>query len=204
MGLLGLGAEAGHLDRGIALVGSLERRSLLLLLDGLTVGLGSRDTRLARHRRGMRGRQVLDVTRLVDDLLDLQRIDDDAELLHLRVAGLLDLLRDEVALTDQLLDRQGSDDRAQVADEDPADQLLEPLLLGQEAPRRIGDGDRVVAHLERGHGLDGEPDALARDAVLHDLRLTQGEGQRARTLLHRQHETAVPGDDAELQVVVGA
>jgi hypothetical protein len=121
------------------------------------------------------------------------------ELFHLGVAAVLDLLGDPVALPDDVLDSEATDDRPQVPGEDPADEHLHPVLLGQEPARRVRDRGLVIPHLERGHRADIQPDALAGDALLDDLRLAQGQGKHPRLLLHRGHETAMPGDDAELR-----
>src|SRR5262249_252138 len=139
-----------------------------------------------------------DVPAGVLDLLDLQGVYHDPELLHLRVAAVLDLLGDAVPLPDDLLDRQAADDRPQVAGEHPADQDLHPVLLRQETARGIGYRYRIVADLERGDRADVEPDSLVGDAVLGDLGLLQGERQDARLLLDRDDEAAMTSDDAEL------
>ena len=86
--------------------------------------------------------------------------------------------------------------------EDPADQGLHLVLLGQEAAGRVGDRHGIVADLERGDGADVQPDALVGDALLGDLRLAQGEGEHAGPLLDRHDEASVPGDDPELRRVL--
>lgn len=188
------------LDRGVAFVLRLERGGLLFALAGLLVGLGLGDPGLAGDRGGVRGGEVLDVAGGVVDLLDLEGVHHDAELLHLAVAARDDLLGDPVALADDLLHGQSADDGTQVAREDPAGELLHLFLLGQEAARRVGDGHGVVTDLEDGDGPNVEADALLRHAVLGDLRLAQRQGEHARLLFHREHETAVTGDDPELGV----
>src|SRR5258707_254900 len=110
-----------------------------LRVGGFLVGLGRADPGRAGNRRGMRGSEVIDVTRRVLDFLDLQGIDDDAELLHLGVAAVLDLLSDPVALPDDLLDGEPADDRPQVAGEYPAHQNLHPVLLRQEPAGTVRD-----------------------------------------------------------------
>ena len=132
------------------------------------------DAGLAGHGGGVGGGQVVDVAGGVLDLLDLQGVDDDAELLHLGVAAVLDLLGHPVPFPDDLLDGQAADDRAEVAGEDAAHQLLHAVLLGQEAAGRVGDRHRVVAHLEDRDGADVEADPLIGDALLDDLGLPQG------------------------------
>ncbi len=124
VGLLGLGLEAGPLDGGVPLVLGLQGGRFLLALGGFLVGLGGGDAGLAGHGGGVGGGQVVDVAGVVLDLLDLQGVDDDAELLHLGVAAVLDLLGHPVPFPDDLLDGQAADDRAEVAGEDAPDQLL--------------------------------------------------------------------------------
>ena len=148
---------------------------MLLALGGLLVTLGGGDARGAGDGGGVGRGEVLDVAGRVLDLLDLQAVDDDAELLHLGVAAVLDLLGDLVALADDLLDGQRADDRAQMAGEDPPAQLLHAVLLGQEAAGGVGDRTGVVADLEDGHGAQPQRDALLGHAVLDELGLAQLE-----------------------------
>jgi hypothetical protein len=140
------------------------------------VGVGLGDPGLAGDGGGVRGGQVADVP-----------------------GGVLDLLGHPVAFPDDLLDGEAADDRPQVPGEHPADEHLHPVLLGQEPARRVRDRGLVVPHLERGHRADVQPDALAGDALLGDLRLAQREREQPGLLLHRRHETAMAGDDAELR-----
>ena len=121
----------------------------------------------------MGGGDVVDVAGGVLDLLDLERVDHDAQLLHLAVAAVFHLRGQTVSLADDLLDGEAADDGAEVAGEDAAHQLLHLILLGQEATRRVGDGDGVVTDLEGSDGADVEADALGRDAVLGDLGLLE-------------------------------
>ena len=97
---------------------------LLLALGRLAVGVGLGDAGPHLHLGGARLAERLDVARRIDDLLDLQRVDDQAELLHLVRAGVARLLRELVAVGDQVLDREAADDRAQVAVEDLAHQVV--------------------------------------------------------------------------------
>ena len=196
-GLLHLCLEAGVLDSGIAFVLCLQRCRLLLALERLLVGLGGRDACLARDSRGVRRRDVVDVAAPVSDLLDLHRVEDQAELLHLRMAALGDLLGQPVAFANDLLDGQRTDDRAQVPGEHPSDQLFHLVLLGQEPARRIGDRGLIVTDLECGDRLDVQPDALDRDAILDDLGDPQRQRQCARLAEDRQYKDAPAGDDAE-------
>ncbi len=169
--LLGLGQESGTLDRRVPFVLGLQRRGLLLPFGGGLVGAGRRDAGLARHRGRVRRGEVGDVSGGVLDLLDLQGVNDDAQFLHLDVAAVLDLLGEPVPLPDDLLYREPADNGAQVPGEDPADQLLHPVLLGQEAPGRVRDRRRVVTDLEHGDGTHVKADPLVRDTFLDDLRL---------------------------------
>jgi hypothetical protein len=117
------------------------------------------------------------------------------------VAALGDLLGQPATFADDLLDGKRPDDGTQVAREDPSDQLLHALLLGQKPARRIGDRSRIITNFERGYRLDVQLDALDGDAVLDDLRDVQCQRQAARLADDRQHEAATAGDDAERRLV---
>ena len=134
-------------------------------------------------RGSVRRGEIVDVAGGVLDLLDLEGVHDDAEFLHLTVAAGDDFLGDPVAFADDLLDREPADDGAQVAREDPPDEFLHPVLFRQEAAGGVGDRHRVVTHLEHRNRANGESDALARDALLDDLRLPQRQRQDAGLLL---------------------
>lgn len=175
VGLLGLGVEPGLLDGGVTFVLRLQGLRGLLLLGGRLVGMGAGDPGLAGHRRGERCGDVVDVPGRVLDLLNLERVDHDAQLLHFAVAAVLDLLGEAIALANDLLHGQAADDRTEVTGEDPPDQLLHVVLFGQEPSRHVGDGGGVVADLEGGDGPDVKPDPLGGDAVFGDLRFLQGK-----------------------------
>jgi hypothetical protein len=89
------------------------------------------------------------------------------------VAALGEVLGQPVTFADDLLDGKRPDDGTQVAREDPSDQLLHALLLGQKPARRIGDRSRIVTNFERGYRLGVQLDALDGDAVRDDLRDVQ-------------------------------
>jgi len=63
---------------------ALRAVGLLLVLSGFPVGVGLGDAGLHGHRRGVGPAQILDVPARIVDLLDLERVDDEAQLLHLR------------------------------------------------------------------------------------------------------------------------
>ena len=115
VGFLGLGQETRPLDRHVPLELSLHRGCCELSFGSLLIGPCLRDTGLAGYGGGVRRGQVVDVTRGVLDLLDLQRVHHDAELLHLGVTAVLDLLGDPVPFPDDLLDGEPADDGPQVA-----------------------------------------------------------------------------------------
>ena len=119
----------------------------------------------------MRCRNIVDVAGGVLDLLNKHRVDDDAELLHLTVATVLDLLGQPVAFANDLLDSQAADDRPQMAGENAPDEFFHTVLLGEKTSRCVRDGRRVVTDLESGDCLDVQPDALRGDALFSDLRL---------------------------------
>src|ERR1019366_7488451 len=145
---------------------------------------------------------VIDVAGRILNLLDLQRVDDDAELLHLTVTSLFDLLGETVTLTDDLFDGQAADDGTKVTGKDAAHQFLHVVLLGKEPPCRVGDRRRVIPDLERGDRPDMQPDPLSGDAILGDFGLLKGKGEKTGLLLDREDEASVPRDDAELGVLL--
>jgi hypothetical protein len=140
--------------------------------------------------RGARLAERLDVARRVDDLLDLQRVDDEPELLHLVHRRLARLLGQLVAVGDQVLDREAADDRAQVPVEDLADEVVHlrggPVLgrlVVQEARRGVGDRRLVVADLEDRDAAHADRDLLRVDALDVEQRLV-GLHREVLRLLH--------------------
>ena len=171
---------------------------------GCLLGLGLGDLGIALHGRLMGCSQGGDVARAaVVDRLDLERVDDQADLFHLRLGGVEDLLGQPLALADDLLDGHGADDRAQVAGEDPSGQHRHVILVLEEAPGRVGDALVVVADLEGDDRPAQQGDPLLGHALLGHLGLLHGQGQRADPGPDRQDEGAVPGDDPERQTVFG-
>src|SRR5207248_11478419 len=69
------------------------------------------DASLLRDPRSLRHRQVVDVTRIVLDLLDLQRVDRETETLHLVGGRLTSGARQLVAVANQVLDGHRPEDR---------------------------------------------------------------------------------------------
>jgi hypothetical protein len=116
-----------------------------------------------------------------------------ARLLHLvggRVAG---RLRELVAIGDQILDGEPADDRAQVAVEDLAHEVVPQALLGlQEAHAGVGDRALVVADLEDGDPAHADRDLLRVDALDLEQRLVGLHRQVLRLLQHGHHERPAP------------
>ncbi len=159
-GLAGVGLRAVHLggvlrlhDRGLPSVfGLLARRRLLRLGGGLR-GLGLGDQSLPLNGCLVRRGHRVDVAGVpVVDGLDLERVHDQADLCHLRLRGVQHLRGQFLAFGDDLLDGHRTDDRAQVAGEDPAGQHRHLLLVGEEPLPGVDDALGVVADLERDHG----------------------------------------------------
>ena len=182
----------------VAAGGGLQRLGLLLALGRLAIGRRGRDPRphldLGRARLAERA----DVAGRVDDLLDLQRVDHQAELLHLVGARVARGLRELVAVGDQVLDRHRADDRAQVAVEDLADEVVHLALLGlQEAHAGVRDRALVVADLEDRHAAHADRDLLRVDALDLEQRLVGRHAEVLRLLHHGHDERAAAGDDLE-------
>ena len=168
----------------------------LLCLGGLLVGLRLRDLRLALDRGVVRGGHGVDVAGVhVVDRLDLQRVDAEADLGHLRFGAVEDLGGQFLPFGDDLLDRHGADDRAQVAGEDAAGEGGHLVLVGQEALARVDDALVVVADLERDDGPDVQRDALPGDTGLGHLGLAHRQGEVAGLAEERHHERAVADHD---------
>ena len=122
----------------------------------LAVGLGLGDASLALDGGRVRATQVLDVAGGVTDLLHLERVDDQAELVHLGTRRLAGELGELLAVADHLLDGHVAHDGAQVTGEHVVDPLVHLGLLVEEAPGRVGDRGEVVADLVDDHAPDGE------------------------------------------------
>jgi hypothetical protein len=133
--------------------------------------------------------------------VDLQRVDDQAQLLHLRAAGGPGLPGELLPVADHVLDRQPAHDRTEMTREHVVHPLRHQLLLVQEAAGRVGDRHEVVAHLEDDHAPHLQRNALVGHAVDVQFGLVEVEGESAYRLHARQHERAAPGDDAEPQAL---
>jgi hypothetical protein len=152
----------------------------------------------------VRHRQVLDVARRVVDLLDLQRVDDQAELGHLRAGRLTRTRRELLAVADHVLDGHRADDGSQVTGEDVVHALVHQVLLVEETTGGVGDAARVVADLEDRRAADVDGNALMGDAIDLKVGLVQVERQPTHCLVPRHHQRALAGDDAKAHFVAGA
>jgi hypothetical protein len=202
-GLVDLGLVAGLLDHALAPGLGLEGVGALLGGGRLPVGVGLGDARLPGHGGGVGQGQVPDVAGRVVDLLDLEGVDDQAELLHLRPRRLAGQRGQLLPVPDHLLDRHVADDGPQVAGEHVVDPGVHLLLLVEEAAGGVGDRDVVVADLEDDHALDPERDALVGHALDRQRGLAQVERQPPDRLDARQHQRALAGDDAEAHALAG-
>ena len=185
-----LGLEPGLLDRRIAHRLRLERGRLLLLFGGFAVRVRLVDPGLAGHRGRMGATEVRDVAGGVVDLLDLQRVDDETELLHLDARRLAGQRGELLAVADHLLDGHVADDRPQVTGEHVVHALVHLLLLVEEASGRVGDRREVVADLEDHDALDPERDALVGHAL--DRELDSAQVERERDAVWTPGITSVP------------
>ena len=121
LGPIDLGLVAGLGDLGLALVLSLVAERLLVGLGGGLFGLGLGDVGIPLDGRLMGCSQGGDVARAaIVDGLDLKRVDDQADLFHLWLRRVEDLLGQPLALPDDLLHRHRADDGAEVTGEDPS------------------------------------------------------------------------------------
>jgi hypothetical protein len=140
----------------------------------------------------------------VVDGLDLQRVDDEPDLGHLRLGAVEHLGGQLLPLGDDFLDGHRADDRAQVTGEDPPGQHRHLVLVGEEALARVDDALLVVADLERDHRPDAHRNPLAGDAGLLDLGLAHGQCEQPNPAQKRVHEGAVPDQDPERRPAAGA
>jgi hypothetical protein len=114
------------------------------------------------------------------------------------------LLGELVAVGDEVLDAEAADDRAQVAVEDLADQVVHlrarrpaRALVVQEARRGVGDRLLVVADLEDRHAAHADRDLLGVDALDVEDRARRAQAQVLGLLEDRQDERTAAGDDLE-------
>jgi hypothetical protein len=149
----------------------------------------------------MRPREVRDVAGRIVDFLNLQRIDDQPELLHLGARRRTCRFRQLVAFANDLFDRQRADDRAQMAGEDVGDAHVHLLLLIQEPACRVRDRGIVVADFIDHDRLEFDRDALPRHAFHRQLRLAQIQRKFPHDLHARQDERSGSGHDFETQAV---
>ena len=189
--------ETGLLDLAVALRLRFERCRLLLALGRFLIGLRLRDARVALHRRGVRLGEVVDVARRVVDLLNLQRVDDQPELLHLGAGRTARRFGELVALADQIFDGERAADCAQMAREHLLNARVHAVLLVEETARGVGDRREVVTDLVDHHPFDVDRNALLGDARDLELGLAQVERKPAHHLHARNDQRAAAGDDLE-------
>jgi hypothetical protein len=182
----------------------LQRLRFLLALGSLAVGRRLRDPRVPLDRRRLRPAEIADIPGRVVDLLDLERVDDEPELLHVGTRRLAGRARERLAVADHRLDGHAADDCAQV----PGEQLLHlrvhPLLAVEEAARGVGDRGEVVRDLEDRHAADAHRDPLVGDALDRERRLAHPERQAADGLEAGQDERPLAGHDLEAEAVARA
>ena len=146
--------------------------------------------------RGLRPAEVGEVAAVVGDVLDLERVEDQA-LAGQRALGLVGhALREGRAVADDLLDGQATDDRAQRTGEHLLGEGLDVGLLAEEALRAEPDLVGVAAHLHDRDAVEVELDALPRDRAA-DLHRdpAAGEVHRGELLDQRDDEDAAAEDD---------
>jgi len=155
------------------------------------------DARVLHHHDGVRLREVLDVAGRVVDLLDLQRVDDEPELLHLRSGGRARRLGELVALANQILDREAPADRAEMPREHVLNARVHHVLLIEEPARGVRDRREVVADLIDHDGLEMDRDALLCHAVDGEIGFVEVERELTDDLHARDDERAVARDHLE-------
>jgi hypothetical protein len=171
-------------------------RSCLLLLRRRSIRLGGRNPGVALDCGLVRCGEVLDVAAGIVDLLDLQRVDLQAERLHLLGGRAARLRRHPGAVADDLLHRQATQDRAEVAREELVHRRRHRLLgLAEEAARRIRDLARRVPDLVDDDAANAHRHALARDALHRQVRLLGVQRELAHGLETGQDERALSDRD---------
>ena len=176
--------------------------AIVRLLGGLA-GVGLGDPGGLADPGGLGAAEVGEVAAVVGDVLDLERVEDQA-LAGERVLRLVGHpLREGRAVADDLLDGQAADDRAQRAGEHLLGERLDVLLLGEEPLGGEPDLVGVAADLDDRDALDVELDALAghRAADLHrDAAAGEVHGGE---LLHERHHEGAAAEDHLLPRQVG-
>jgi hypothetical protein len=173
--LIDLRLVSGLLDLGVAASLGLERLGLLLFLGRFPISACLRDASLPLDGDGVRSRHVLDVTGRIVDLLDLKRIDDQAQLLHFGPGVLAGELREFLAVANHFLNGHVADDCPQVAGEHVVHPLVHLVLLIEESPCGVGDGCVIIANLVDDNRSDLERDALLAHTVDLQVGLAQVE-----------------------------
>ena len=153
----------GLIGQSLLLLGRLV---LLRFLNGrCTTGIRLGDGGVLRDLRRLGATPILQVAALVFDGGDLERVDDQALVVH-RVRGfLLHLGREGSTILDDLLDCQRTDDGAQRSGEDLCAVGLDLVLLVEEALRGLAHVPLGAADLDLGDTVQAQCDAVHRDSV---------------------------------------
>ena len=195
--------EPGLLDRRVSHCLGLECIGLLFTFGCLTVGVGLSNTRSAGDRSRMGHRQVLDVSGGVVDLLDLQRVDDQSELGHLRARRLACAPRQLLTVANHVLHRHAADDGPEMTGEHIVDPLIHFVLLVEEPSGSIGDARRIVADLEDHRSTHVDGDALVSHAVNLEIGSMEVERQTTHGLDAGNDESSLAGHDSEAHFIAG-
>ena len=127
------------------------------------MSLGFADGGVAFDLRGPPLAEGVEVALLVADLLDRQDVNADAHLLEVQRRLRRQFLREALAIAVDLFDRQGTENRSQVAFERLEDDLLHDFVRHPEEALRSGLQRAVVAaNLDVGDGLDRDRYAFQR------------------------------------------
>lgn len=135
------------------------------LLGGLVLGVLG----VAEDGRDLRATERVEVAGRVGDVLDLQRVELEAELREVVVGRLDQLLGEEEAILVHLLGRQGRDDLADGALEGLlGDRLDLADVAAEEALDRVADHDGIRVDLHVRDRVDVQRDVAVRVRVLDD------------------------------------
>ncbi len=144
---------------------------------GVAIGVGGRDAGVLQSLLDLRLSERVEVALVVLDVLEDEGTELETHALEIHVGLFADLVLEALLVPVQLLDRQGADDAAQVAGHRLLDRRLD--LVDRHAEETLGgaaDMIDVALHLDLGHGLDVDRDAL--DGV--DVAQVDVEGHHAQ------------------------